>query len=468
MPRGTKMTQLLRSAQAMAVTTPEGDRGGVNPAAQPAGTPLVGPRVEDLRLPARPADISAGYVLTPRAAALRSPAPAPTVRVSLARILLAFLAVIGAALSLALVCIATLIVAGLIRVAHQDWPELGVWCVALALVVSVPVGLAVWKHSGESRALRGTMVWIPAVTSASMLVACLLLLPDPLAESLRNLAWVSQGRLGVAHPTTQALSALGHRGADSIREPQEEEPALPPLPGLDANRAVHFPFEAQGAGIVVPVYLEGPRGRVEQRYLFDTGASFTTITSSLAEQIGLTIPADAPELEFSTASGIRRSRMVVLDAIYIGDTRLEGLLVSVCDTCPSGRTDGLLGLNATRNFMLQLDYLSERLDMVPREQTKSPNRAYDMEPMLKMSIEGRPEIWLGRVRWLLRVENRSTRVMRDVVPKVRFESGVTLYGEPIKELAPRETARSIVAGKVGEAEKSAGFEFSIALSEGHW
>src|SRR5690606_17318675 len=98
------------------------------------------------------------------------------------------------------------------------------------------------------------------------------------------------------------------------------------------------------------------------------------------------------------------SQMVYLPALELGAVRIEGLLVSVCDRC----VNGLLGQNVMREFFAQIDYKNQRMVLIPRARSERPNRAYDIEPVVQLKLEGPPEVWLGRVHWVVLVENRST------------------------------------------------------------
>src|SRR5690606_13360965 len=146
-------------------------------------------------------------------------------------------------------------------------------------------------------------------------------------------------------------------------------------------------------------------------------------------------------LEFNTASGLRESRMVQLPALHLGDVRIPGLLVSVCDSCTTERTGGLLGLNVMREFLVQMDYQGNRMRLLPRIHEGRPNRAYDIAPVLDMQVEGRPEIWLGRIRWVVTMTNHGTVAIDNAMPRVDFKNGPRLYGEPVARIEPGETGR---------------------------
>ena len=82
-------------------------------------------------------------------------------------------------------------------------------------------------------------------------------------------------------------------------------------------------------------------------------------------------------------------------------------------------------------------------------------------------IEGRPEIWLGRVRWVVLVENRSTVPIEGVVPEINFSDGLRLRGAPIERIEPGAVGRSLVEGKT-KAREGGELGFTLTISEAYW
>ena len=270
--------------------------------------------------------------------------------------------------------------------------------VGVVVTLALPMGLAAWKHGGDSRRLWSTAAWLPLAWNVIGLLLFAQIAPQALVTALRSQdTWVAQG-LGDDHGVTRIASAIGHALADQIDPPEDtpavEAPTPAPLRTASATE-IAVPFSATGNAILMSVELRGPAGRTVLPYLFDTGASFTTVNSKTAAELGLEVPDDAPTLQFNTASGPRESRMVYLPGLRLGETVLEGLLVSVCDGCVNERTEGLLGLNVMREFFVQMDYQAERMHLIPRQHDGRPNRAYDIGPTVKLDVEGTPEIWLG-------------------------------------------------------------------------
>ncbi len=381
--------------------------------------------------------------------------------------------------SLASAVVALWVVLSLSRAAAGDGSSLLPWLTAITLTLGIPFALAAWKHQHQPRRISLTMAWLPMAWNTAGLLIASQLVPDIVGAALRGQgAWVASDSVGDSHSATRVMSALGHHAGDLVQPlppttvPHRSASALLENPDkdIDISKAISIPLEEQGTAIFVDVGLEGYGGRhSRQTYLFDTGASYTTISTQAAKALGMEIPDDAPVLSFDTAKGRRESRMVYLPALRIGQVRIEGLLVSVCDKCINERHAGLLGQNVMRRFLARIDFMGGRMLLIPRSSEDRPNRAYDIGPMVELKVEGTAEMWGDRVHWVVTVHNRSTVPVRDIVPSVKFTGGPTLYGKVIGEIAPGEIGRSLVKGKVGGGARSQSKgHFKLGLSEAYW
>lgn len=347
------------------------------------------------------------------------------------------------------------------------------WVLSFVVTLGVPLALAMWKYGAEARRLSAAMMWLPLVWNLGALLIATQVIPGLLVESLRAHGDLAGTRFGDSHRIARALSAIGHDLADRLDPPRSDPPApatapdpAPVDPTAD-HTSIAVPFSAAGNAILMDVELEGPAGKLKLPYLFDTGASFTTVNSRTAEQLGLRVPDDAPTLQFNTASGPRESRMVYLPALRLGGVELRGLLVSVCDGCSNDRSQGLLGLNVMREFLVEMDYQAERMNLIPRPHPGRANRSYDIGPAVQIEVEGSPEIWLGRIRWVLLVRNRSTVPIENVVPEVLFSDGQRMRGGPIARVEPGGVGKSLVEGKT-QAVDHEKLGFTLALAEAYW
>jgi hypothetical protein len=354
------------------------------------------------------------------------------------------------------------------------------WIVAIVITFGIPFALATWKGHGDARKISMTMTWLPMVWNTGGLILASQLVPDVVGRALRSHgAWVAAQEFGDSHAATRVLSALGHHTAD-LADPlstgtitTRAAPRITPFGthgvAVDEERAIQVPFVEEGTAILMDVTLEGEDERIDATYLFDTGASFTTVSSPMAKKLGIVVPEDAPTLKFNTASGPRESRMVFLRGLQLKSVYIPGLLASVCDACVNERTEGLLGLNVMREFFVQMDYKNHRMTLLPRTRTGRPNRAYDIQPVVDLSVEGTPEVWLGRVRWIVLIHNRGTRAIEDVTPVVKFSDGPSLLGRTVLRIQPGEVGRSLVEGDTAvESRGDSQGLFTLTLFEAFW
>ncbi|HLT35871.1 MAG TPA: retropepsin-like aspartic protease [Enhygromyxa sp.] len=276
-------------------------------------------------------------------------------------------------------------------------------------------------------------------------------------------------------PSDAAPRTSPSEPAAPVAAPQQPTPS--PTPAIEPERtdvdpkhAIVVDFDPEQTGIYLSVELEGPSGHSKRLdYLFDTGASFTTITRETARELGVEIPADAPRLEFDTAAGKRSDPMVQLPALKLGSVRIPSLAVSICDPCATRRGAGLLGLNVIREFVIQTDYQTSQMRLLPRVYPARPNRAYDIQPMLALDVDGVAQVLDGQVEWIVSAKNQSAVVIEGVIPRVNFENGTQLRGEPIARIEPGAIGRSKIAGKVlDDGQDGGALSYTLSLAEAHW
>lgn len=183
------------------------------------------------------------------------------------------------------------------------------------------------------------------------------------ADAARNLARVLE-RLDRKFDAAEVLSGLMHetetapereRVAQRIaRLRRESDASAPLLP----EEAVEVRFRPWGGTIPVKALLNE---KVPAAFLVDTGASYTTISSSLAHELGIEGLDKRPRVRFRAASGDIDAPLVKVGSLRIHDAYVEDLTVAVCDTCGDGLIDGLLGLNFLQRFKVEIDGGSGKL-----------------------------------------------------------------------------------------------------------
>lgn len=316
---------------------------------------------------------------------------------------------------------------------------------AALVVLGVPLVIVAYKHG---RRVLEPLPAVAAVWNVAVLVMLVIALPDPLGVALRTQGWaLSAHAVGEEHQATRTASMLSHEVADRVGAKLDAPP-------------IEVPTHPRS--VAVQVELQGPSGRLEQRYLWDTGASYTTITTDVAREIGIVIPKDAPKVSLDTALGRRDAALVYLPALSIEGHEIRGIAASICDECAHDTTGGLLGLNAMRHFVSELDGPLGRLQL---RAAPVADRTLDIVPFVDLEIEGEPTLIGGHAHWRVRVTNHAQRTLTSVQPYVTFSHGTTLSGEVIATVPPGETVHSRVVGSVG---KGAGGRFELALLAADW
>lgn len=355
-------------------------------------------------------------------------------------------------------------------------PLLPAWVIPACMAVGIPIALAIWKHPTAPRRAIPTALILLSVINALTVGVTVVMVPFSVAAAFRRAGLIAIDRLGVEDPRAQLASALGMGLADRLHgrvqphdtgpftaSPDADAPApAAPLEGLYVN------FDPNTTGITVPATLMGPDGVREVSYLFDTGATFTTITPKLAAQLGIDVRRDAPTQSFNTAKGKTETPMVFLDALTLGDVTIEGVLVSICDTCATEKTEGLLGLNVTRNFVVEMDYQREQMHLDPRNFSEDGNRGFDIRHVVDLSLAGSPEIYRGYIAWTLQIENKASRDIYDVIPGIEFTTGASMTGEVIPRIPAGEQVSVLIRGRAFDTPSTGPVEFVLSLEHARW
>ena len=125
------------------------------------------------------------------------------------------------------------------------------------------------------------------------------------------------------------------------------EPAQPPV--KDAFREKSIPADGRGQ-YSVDVLVEG----ASVPMLIDTGASFVSISASVAARIGATPPPGAPRWKMTTANGVAYASPVRLKHVDLGSIYLSDVDAIVAD--PSAGEVNLLGAS----FLKRLNSVEQR------------------------------------------------------------------------------------------------------------
>lgn len=106
-------------------------------------------------------------------------------------------------------------------------------------------------------------------------------------------------------------------------------------------------------------------GRLEQRFIVDTGASVTTMPTATASALGIRITPQTPRVRVRTAGGEVLAADVTLDSVSLNGWSIPDVRVLVHDL-PGSEELGLLGINFLRNFSVDLRTDDGILVLTPR------------------------------------------------------------------------------------------------------
>ena len=174
----------------------------------------------------------------------------------------------------------------------------------------------------------------------------------------------------------------------------EPPPRTAPIETLGQGESIHLPYEGQGRSLRIPVGLEHDAQDNERWMLFDTGATFTTLTREALDTLGVEIPGNAPTARLHTANGIAQAPLVLIDKVWLGGFAVENVTIAVCDLCGNGDSVGLLGLNVSSQFTVTFDPGQAVLELTPQDGQRTLDMSYwvDISGLATVFPEGRVEV----------------------------------------------------------------------------
>lgn len=117
---------------------------------------------------------------------------------------------------------------------------------------------------------------------------------------------------------------------------------------VEAPEQVSIPFVRRDGLIILDALING---KFREEFVFDTGASVSTITKKAAHRAGIRLDG-APVVTVSTAAGDVMALMVELDSLDFAGVRVRNCPVLVMQGSPVN----LVGQNLLSNFLVTVDY----------------------------------------------------------------------------------------------------------------
>ena len=223
--------------------------------------------------------------------------------------------------------------------------------------------------------------------------------------------------------------------AHSDRRPKRPPSGTAPRPSGERAPIV-LAYRGDGRELDVEVALDGPDFGEPFRMIFDTGASFTTVTPDALDQIDVRVPADAPRVRLNTAGGEIEAPLVLLDAVWMGDEAVEWVTVAACPSCTAPGRAGLLGLNVSSQFRVEIDSARKRIHLEPAP----GDRTRDVRPWVQLGAEGRQHAD-GRLEMEVTLGNRAPRAIESATVEIDCgESGFAVEVVDIPARGERSSA----------------------------
>lgn len=123
-----------------------------------------------------------------------------------------------------------------------------------------------------------------------------------------------------------------------------------------------YPFNATSGPILIDVEITGPSRTSNAKLIFDTGATTTLISSSVARFVGLDPSASIRRVRMATGTAVGLAPIVVATRLGALGRNVFGFPVIVHDLPPSAAVDGLLGLDFLRNSRVTIDFVIGQIE----------------------------------------------------------------------------------------------------------
>jgi hypothetical protein len=326
---------------------------------------------------------------------------------------------------------------------------LGAWAWSLALLLGAPLYFA--SEPGELA--RAGITW----------------LLEPMGEDVA--ASVADAGAGVLAALLPEITALPMADSLPIEPEEDRTPRSVPIgaaavidesevdPPSGPTGRVVLPYEGAGRSMRVPVTIGGPSADLELTMLFDTGATLTTLNAATLARLGVAVPSDAPVVTLQTANGQVEAPLVLIDAVWLGEERIDWATVAVCEACADGGVSGLLGLNVTGLFQVALDHEDREIDLTRRAQ--QGDRHEDVTHWVQLDSTAR--VWTDRrVEVDVTAQNRARAPMDGLTVEVAcHDRSFAVALEPLEPGAARTAEVALPRGTDCR-------EYRVMLREGRW
>ena len=244
--------------------------------------------------------------------------------------------------------------------------------------------------------------------------------------------WVDEK--GTVHFTDDPSSIPEkYREGVETRKPSKETPVTNPV---KTSEPVPAPINSIPEGITVDLQRQGEvlyaevvlNGSVKQKFIVDTGASFTNISYKAAKELGITIDESTPYLTSATASSFIVDPLVTLNSVRVGEAEVKDVDVLVSNL--PGGLDGLLGNSFLFQFKVVLDSINGKMTLHPLQGIPSLDRPGGYGK----------DYWAGRFQFYSRILENLKRTKKEYENKgpgvelKRVDNALRYFGDKLDDL----------------------------------
>lgn len=124
-----------------------------------------------------------------------------------------------------------------------------------------------------------------------------------------------------------------------------------------------FELEFAGGVIICRVSIMGPKGKIKEDMILDTGSSITTISLRTAAAVGLNPIKSRRAMEIITAGDTRYAVIVTAPKIKFFDIEIKNVDLACLDLPTQAVAGGLLGMDILSKFNVNLNFLDNSLEI---------------------------------------------------------------------------------------------------------
>jgi clan AA aspartic protease (TIGR02281 family) len=187
------------------------------------------------------------------------------------------------------------------------------------------------------------------LSAGTVAAICLLFYSASPLQAAEYYRWVDDN--GVLHITDNLHNVPPKQRGGAKRIQAQETPRIAE-PVKAPPRKASVPMEKHGEVVVIEATLNNKRSA---KFVVDTGASYTLISRSLAQDLAIDVGQGTKTMPFQTANGLINAPVTSLESITVGGMEIKNLTTAVHDAVPDSQVSGLLGLNFLSHFRMDID-----------------------------------------------------------------------------------------------------------------